>query len=159
MPKYLLVLAFLGLPALAGEVAPGAPGPVTVCEVLSHPGVFAGKPVLLVGRYSFRDYGRFLSEKDCVLRVVLDAKSGPLPPDAFSVDSGETARKLAIVRKSTTLGTFRFGSSDYDRWALVYGRVETGLSAPKHASAREFDEDSRPVMCHSETLVIFLHDQ
>jgi hypothetical protein len=32
-------------------------------------------------------------------------------------------RKFADVRRRTSLGKFRFGTPDYDRWAVVYGRV------------------------------------
>ena len=157
--RYLVLIALAGARLFAADNASAALDPMTVCELLSHADTLAERPVLVVGRYSFRDYGRFLSEKDCVLRVVLDTKNGPLPPDSFSIDAAAANRKLAIVRKSTALGNFRFGSSDYDRWALIYGRVEPVPSPQKRAIAREFDEDARPVLCHSQTLVIFLHDQ
>jgi hypothetical protein len=149
-------------PAFAADGAP-ALQPVTVCEVLAHPDAYSGKPVLLVGRFSFREYGRFLSEKGCVLHVVLDAKNGPVPPAAFSVDTEATNRKLAAVRKSTALANFRFGSSDYDRWAMVYGRVAAGPPPEKHTPVssddHEFDASSAQVLCHSQTLLIFLHEQ
>jgi hypothetical protein len=154
---FLLVLAFAGTPACAADGA-AALQPVTVCEALAHPDTYSGKPVLLIGRFSFREYGRYLSEKGCVLHVVLDPKNGPVPPAAFSVDTETTNRKLAAVRKSTTLANFRFGSSDYDRWAMVYGRVEPGPAPPKHGD-REFDDASAQVLCHSQTLLIFLHEQ
>jgi hypothetical protein len=154
---FLLVLAFACAPAFAADAA-AALQPVTVCEVLAHPDAYYGKPVLLVGRFSFREYGRFLSEKGCVLHVVLDPKGGPVPPAAFSVDTETTSRKLAAVRKSTTLANFRFGSSDYDRWAMVYGRMEPATPPDKHP-AREFDDASAEVLCHSQTLLIILHEQ
>jgi len=157
--RYLLPIALAGVRLFAADAAAGSLEPVTVCELFEHKDALAGKPVLVVGRYSFREYGRFLSEKDCVLRVLLDARNGPLPPDGFSVDSAAMSRKLAVVRRSTTLGSFRFGSSDYDRWALIYGRLETASAPQKHPTAREFDEDARQVLCHSETFVIFLHEQ
>ena len=34
-------------------------------------------------------------------------------------------KRLLAVQQHTTLGRFRFGSTDYDRWAVVYGRVES----------------------------------
>jgi len=157
--RYLLLIALAGARLFAADGSSGALDPVTVCELLAHTDTLAGQPVLVVGRYSYREYGRFLSEKGCVLRVVLDAKNGPLPPDSFSVDAAAASRKLAIVRKSTALGAFRFGSSDYDRWALIYGRVVSGPPPQKHSTAREFDEDARPVLCRSQTLVIFLREQ
>jgi hypothetical protein len=153
----LLVRTFFLLVALASAPAFAA-DPVTVCEVLAHPDAYAGKPVVVVGRYSFREYGRFLSEKACVLRVVIDSKNGPVPPASFAVDVEATNRKLAVVRKTTSLANFRFGSDDYDRWAIVYGRLETAPPPDKHTD-REFDDASAQVLCHSQTLLIFLHDQ
>jgi len=145
------------MPALAAD-APAVLQPVTVCEALAHPETYSGKAVLLLGRFSFRDYGRFLSQKGCALHLTFDAKNGPVPPAAFSVDTGATDRKLAAVRKSTNLAVFRFGSSDYDRWALVYGRIESVPAPEKHGN-REFDDASGEVLCHSQTLLIFLHEQ
>ena len=153
----LLVLAFACAPAFAAD-GTAALQPVTVCELLAHPDTYSGKPVVVVGRFSFREYGRFLSEKGCVLHLVLDPKNGPVPPAAFSVDTEATNRKLAAVRKSTTLANFRFGSSDYDRWAMVYGRVEPG-PPPEKRSGREFDDASTQVLCRSQTLLIFLREQ
>jgi hypothetical protein len=89
---------------------------------------------------------------------MFDSKNGPVPPAAFSVDTGATDRKLDAVRKSTNLATFRFGSSDYDRWALVYGRIEPVPVPEKHGN-REFDGASGEVLCHGQTLLIFLHEQ
>jgi hypothetical protein len=143
--------------ALAAD-APAVLQPVTVCEALAHPETYSSKPVLLLGRFSFRDYGRFLSEKGCVLHVLFDGKNGAVPPVLFSVDTAATDRKLAAVRKSTNLATFRFGSTDYDRWALVYGRVES-VPAPEKHGTQEFDDASGKVLCHSQTLLIFLHEQ
>jgi hypothetical protein len=152
-----VLLTFTCAPAFAGDGA-DPPQPLTVCEVLAHQDTYSGKPVLLVGRFSFREYGRFLSEKGCVLHVMLDAKNGPVPPAGFSVDTDATNRKLAAVRKTTALENFRFGSTDYDRWAMIYGRVEAGPPPAKHGS-REFDDVSVQVLCHSLTLLIFLHEQ
>ena len=149
------------MPALAAD-APAVLQPVTVCEALAHPETYSGKAVLLLGRFSFRDYGRFLSEKGCVLHLMFDSKNGPVPPAAFSVDTGATDRKLDAVRKSTNLATFRFGSSDYDRWALVYGRIGGRIEpvpVPEKHGNREFDGASGEVLCHGQTLLIFLHEQ
>ncbi len=154
---FLLLLASACAPAFAADTD-AALQPVSVCEVLAHPDAYAGKPIVVVGRFSFREYGRFLSEKGCVLHVVFDSKNGPIPTAAFAVDNEAATRKLAAVRKSTTLATFRFGSSDYDRWAMVYGRVETGPPPEKH-SGREFEDANGQVLCHGQTLLIFLHEQ
>ena len=151
------VLMLACIPAFAAEGAATAP-PATVCEVLAHPDDYSGKPVVVVGRFSFREYGRFISEKGCVLRVVLDGKNGPVPPDSFAVDNAAASRKLAAVRKTTPLATFRFGSSEYDRWAMIYGRVEPVQTAEKHGT-HEFDDASGQILCHSQTLLIFLREQ
>ena len=142
------------LPATAAD-GPVTVQPTTVCEVLAHPEEYAGKPIVVVGRFSYRSYGRFLSEKDCVLRVVLDGKNGPAPAGSFAVNNAEATRKLAAIRKTTTLATFRFGSSDYDRWAVIYGRVEPGHSTEK-PGAREFEGAASQILSRSQSLVIFL---
>jgi hypothetical protein len=128
-------LAFLvgALAALPATCADGPLVPVTVCEVLGDLPMYDGKAVAALGRYSFREKGRWLSEESCgegsaansTLWLVEDAKDGPRPPDDFEMDGSVLGRKLAEIRKRTALGKFRFGTSDYDRWAVVYGRVET----------------------------------
>ena len=153
----LTILACACAAAFAADV-PAPLQPVTVCEILAHPDVYAGKPIVVVGRFSFREYGRFLSEKGCVLHILLDSKNGPVPPAAFSVDVEATNRKLADVRKTTNLASFRFGSSEYDRWAMVYGRVEPAPPPERHGE-REFDNAASQVVCRSQTLLIILHDQ
>ncbi|HLI82285.1 MAG TPA: hypothetical protein VKV17_00115 [Bryobacteraceae bacterium] len=106
---------------------------MTVCEVLGDLPAFDGKPVAALGRYSFRETGRWLAEQSCgnniaiatpTLWLVEDSQNGPRPPENFEMDGIALTRKLADIRKRTTLGKFRFGSTDYDRWAVVYGRVE-----------------------------------
>jgi hypothetical protein len=128
-------LSFLlgALAALPATCADGPLVPVTVCEVLGDLPMYDGKVVAALGRYSFREKGRWLSEESCgdgapenpTLWLMEDAKDGPRPPDDFEMDGAVLGRKLADVRKRTALGKFRFGTSDYDRWAVVYGRVET----------------------------------
>ena len=157
MRTFFFALALACMPALAAD-ANATAQPATVCDVLAHPAGYTGKPILVVGRYSFREYGRFLSEKDCVLRIVLDEKDGPVPPGAYAVDNVAAVRTLAAVRKSTALAKFRFGSSEYDRWAIVYGRVEPALPPEKHGP-REFDDATSRILCHSETLIVFLREQ
>jgi hypothetical protein len=107
--------------------------PMTVCEILNDLPMYEGKPVAVLGRYSFREKGRWLAEQSCggqplpdpTLWLVEDTNDGPRPPNNFELDAATVERKLAEVRKRTALGKFRFGSSDYDRWALVYGKVES----------------------------------
>jgi hypothetical protein len=128
-PVFLLAV----LAALPATFADAPIIPLTVCEIVDGLPMYDGKPVAVLGRYSFRDKGRWLSEQSCAspppadptLWLVEDTKDGPHPPGNFELDGSAVERKLAEVRKRTALARFRFGSSDYDRWALVYGRVET----------------------------------
>jgi len=106
---------------------------VGVCEVLRDLVSWEKKNVAIVGRYSFRPTGRWVSEQVCDagaadpprLWIVEDEKDGPRPPQRFEFDSAAVRLKLSGIERRTLLAKFPFGSSPgYDRWALVYGRVE-----------------------------------
>jgi hypothetical protein len=105
--------------------------PVTVCEVVGHPAAYEGKDVAVLGRYSFRKDGRWIGEQTCapsstnppLLWLAEDSTDGPKPPADFELDANVLNRKFAELVKHTVLGKFRFGTPDYDRWAVVYGRV------------------------------------
>jgi hypothetical protein len=86
------------------------------------------------------------------LRLVEDGQDGPKPPDSYELDAAEVRRKLADIEKRTPLGKFRFGSPDYDRWAVVFGRVE----AAKGADARKMPAD---VAFRGDGAVVFLAPQ
>lgn len=111
--------------------------PLTVCEVVRDLAAREGQALAIVGRYSFRSNGRSLEEQACdpavtippQLRMVEDSVDSPKPPDSYELDAGELRRKLADIQKRTSLGKFRFGSPDYDRWAVVFGRVEAAKGA------------------------------
>jgi hypothetical protein len=133
------------LGAVTQAEAPGRVEPVRVCELLAGLEAWRGKTAAVIGRYSFRDNGRFMSEDACEshltagslawpdsIQLTADPAGGPKLPDGFDVDPVSTARKLKETRKATALGKFRFGSLEYDRWAIVYGRVEPapGLATP-----------------------------
>jgi hypothetical protein len=106
--------------------------PLGVCEVLRDLPAHDGKNVAVIGRYSFRETGRSLGEQACdpplevqtQLSLVEDVYRGPKPPGNFELDGVAVNRKLAQIRRRTTLGKFRFGTPDYDRWAVVYGEVK-----------------------------------
>jgi len=106
--------------------------PLTVCEVIRDLPAHEGKSVPVLGRYSFRENGRWVGEQVCdpaltatpQLWLVEDSKDGPKPPDDYELDGAALHRKLAEMQHHTALGKFRFGTPDYDRWAVVYGRVE-----------------------------------
>ncbi len=109
--------------------------PLSVCEVLRDLPAEEGKTLAVVGRYSFRGNGRWIGEQSCdpplssaespaQLWLVEDAKDAPKPPGDFELDAPSLNKKFTEVRHHTTLGKFRFGTPDYDRWAVIYGRVE-----------------------------------
>jgi hypothetical protein len=109
--------------------------PVTVCEILRDPAAYDGKSIAVLGRYSFREgSGRWLGEQSCgegfavaapMLWLTENTRDAPKPPDGFTLDGIELHRKWVAMQQRTSLGKFRFGTSDYDRWAVVYGKVQT----------------------------------
>jgi hypothetical protein len=117
--------------------------PLTVCEVVTNLPAQDGKIVAVIGRYSFRSIGRWMGEQTCnvpsptpSLWMVEDPKDGPKPPEHLNLDSAALKSKFALVQRRSTLGNFRFGTSDYDRWAVVYGRVDRREPAdPNHKAA------------------------
>ncbi|MFB3827148.1 MAG: hypothetical protein ACE15B_10280 [Bryobacteraceae bacterium] len=113
----------------AGE---GALEPVSVCELLAHAAEREGAVVALAGRFSFRENGRYVSEENCPaaqgwpgsIQVAFDDKQAPKAPPVLTVDAAALDRKMKVIRQHTALAKFRFGSPWYDRWAVIYGRVE-----------------------------------
>jgi hypothetical protein len=105
--------------------------PLSVCEVLRDLSAQEGKDVAVLGRYSFRTSGRWVGEQACqptldaapTLSLVED-KDAPKPPNNYALDGAALHRKFADMQRRTSLGKFRFGTPDYDRWAVIYGRVE-----------------------------------
>lgn len=152
---YLLAVVF----ACASAVAEDAPiVPFTVCEVLHDLPSYDGKPEAVLGRYSFRHDGSWLSEQACeaplptpaALWLAEDPTDGPRPPDSFQLDAPALTRKLNEIRKHTSLGKFRFGSTDYDRWAVVFGRVENR----KDAAAKKAGAD---LVFRGDGVVVFVN--
>ena len=112
--------------AVAADPPPLAP--VTVCEVLADLPAHDGKEFAVLGRYSFRRDGRWLGQDACrgtagILWLNEDS-TAPKPPGNFDLDASALNKKFADLVKQTALGKFRFGTPDYDRWAVVFGRVE-----------------------------------
>ena len=152
--------------------------PVTVCEVLQDLSAYDGKVVAVVGRFSSRQTGRWLGEQKCghklvtgdqewpnAFWVVYDPAAAPKPPAVLAVDAVLLAQKLRAVKQGTSLTKLRFGSPDYDNWAVVYGRIETrkdlvtvtasgtrknGFGYGESAPAR--------LVCHGNAVVVFLND-
>ncbi len=106
--------------------------PVGVCEVLRDLTSWENKTAAIVGRYSFRPNGRWMSEQVCEsgaaeppqLWIVEDGVDGPRPPDRIEFDTAAVRLKLAGIERRTELAKFHFGSPGYDRWAVIYGRVQ-----------------------------------
>jgi hypothetical protein len=136
--------------------------PLTVCEILRDLSASQGKTVAVLGRYSFRESaGSWVGEQACEppvastpqLLLVEDPKDGPKPPESFELDAPALRRKLSEMGRHTSLGKFRFGSPDYDRWAVVYGRLE-----PHRADDKRTD-DKRPaanLVFRGDGVVIFV---
>jgi hypothetical protein len=121
--------------------------PQTVCEITRNLPAQIGKTIAVLGRYSFRSTGRWLAEDACEnnqpgveLSMIEDLKDAPKPPDQLILDSASLKKKFLDIQSRSKLGNFRFGTSDYDRWAVVYGRVEAakGNEARKSAGVLVF---------------------
>lgn len=142
----------VGFCALAMSATEGPVEPVTVCEVLRNGSDNSGKVLAVLGRFSSRRDGRTLNQETCSdkensVRLIEDVKEGPKPPPVFELDGVAVTRKLKQVKEHTSLHTFRFGSSDYDRWAVVYGRLEVGKTpaAPR-------------LIYRGDGVIVFLHE-
>lgn len=124
--------------------------PLTVCEVLRDLPAQTGKTVAVLGRYSYRENGgSWVSEDSCQpalegqpqgrspeLWMTID-RDAPRLPDDYELDGPVLHRKLAEMQRHTTLAKFRFGTPDFDRWAVIWGRVEPRKEGdgPKAAAA------------------------
>ncbi len=128
-------MRLVSLVMLAGSATFSADAPIvplSVCEVLRDLPAHDGKEVAVLGRYSFRENGRWIGEQACdpaldvppQLWLVERLSDGPKPPDQFALDAVALKKKLAEIKRRTSLGKFRFGTSDYDRWAVIYGEVK-----------------------------------
>jgi len=105
--------------------------PVTVCEVLADLPAHEGKDFAVLGRYSYRRDGRWIGEQSCdptssappLLWLSEDSIDAPKTPANFEFDAAVLNKKFAALIKKTALGKFKFGNPEYDRWAVVFGRV------------------------------------
>lgn len=131
----ILIRAVACLLAACGLACAADPplAPVGVCEVLRSLASWENKNAAIVGRYSFRPTGRWVGEQVCdpggadppQLWIVEDDTNGPRPPERFEFDAAQMRLKLTEIARRTALAKFRFGTPGYDRWAVIYGRVET----------------------------------
>ncbi len=148
----------MSLVCLAAPGAEPALVPFTVCEILHDKPAYEGKAIAVLGRYSFRQDGRWIAEQACespspdppLLWLTEDAKDGPRPPNDFELDGAAVNRKLGDIRKRTSLQKFRFGTPDYDRWAVVYGRIENRPGDPARKAAAE-------LVFRGDGVVVFLN--
>ena len=131
--------------------------PLTVCEITAHLAAHEGKDVAVLGRYSFRRDGRWIGEESCdpagkiapTLWLNEDSTTAPKPPGDYELDVPSLNKKFADLLHRSTLGKFRFGDPEYDRWAVVYGRVV----ARKGDAARKAPAD---LLFRGNGVVIFL---
>src|ERR1035438_8005073 len=118
------------LAAFAIAADPPIP-PVTVCEILADLPAHDGKNVAVLDRFSFRRDGRWIGEQSCepatpvppLLWLIEDPYDSPKAPADLAFDASVLNKKFAGLTRHTTLGKFRFGDPEYDRWAVVYGKV------------------------------------
>jgi len=162
----------LCIAVIAGLAAEPDVQVVRVCEVLQDLQAHAGKPLAIVGRFSFRETGRYLSEEGCahklkfedfvwpsVLRLAFDSDGAPKLPQPLVLDEQTIVRKLKQAQRATALRQFRFGSPDYDRWAMVYGRLDPAreLNAkPSQAKKDALGPSPADLVCRGEGVIIFL---
>ena len=127
--------------------------PLTVCEALEDLKTHDGAAIAVLGRYSFRSDGRWLSENECpggtptahsehpdLIWLSYEPQSAPHLAHGYQLDGALTAEKLQLVKKHTSLKQFRFGTADYDRWAVVYGQVraaDKSSNASHHGASAE----------------------
>ena len=164
LPGKIGVLRFIlgcGLAALLASAAlPAADRgivPISVCEAVRDLPAHEGQTVAVVGRYCYRTSAHWLDQQGCqpapdpapALWVVENLNDGPKAPGVFEFDAAELDKRLSEVQQHTTLGRFRFGSTDYDRWAVVYGRVESR----KGEDATKFGAN---LVIRSNAMIIFL---
>ena len=150
--------------------------PVTVCEVLKDPKLYDGRVVALLGRYSYRAEGRWIGEEGCkapegtpsnpspeIIWLSYAPELAPRMASGYTVDGAAVADKIQLVKKSTNLRKFRFGSPEYDRWAVVYGRIkveEKGASPAekKDAKPQPHSSAAAELLYAGDGYVMFLRD-
>jgi hypothetical protein len=129
--------------------------PITVCEVLRDLPAQTGKTVAVLGRYSFRENGSWVSEDTCLPAAdaapqaagstpppppprelwMVEDHTAPRLPDDYELDGPALHRKLSEMQRHTALAKFRFGTPDYDRWAVIWGRVAPHKGDEAHKAA------------------------
>ena len=137
---YSLALACLVLTGVSIATADDIPI-LTVCEVLGNLKTYAGKSIIVVGRSASTDEGSWLTE-DCGLKVMVGERefsasisatyvpsrnaAPPQLPKGFVVDQGTLQQKLAQLKRTTRLRTYKDHQYD-DKWIAMFGRLEARL--------------------------------
>lgn len=128
----------LALACVSFAADPPPVAPVTVCEVLRDLAAHEGKEVAVLGRYSFRTSETWVGEQACEPAITIppklplvEDKDAPKLPDTYILDAVALHKKLVDMQHRTSLGKFRFGTPDYDRWAVIYGRVEKHMGSAR----------------------------
>ena len=165
--RHLIALALLGAASAAAADPPITP--LTVCEITSDLAAHEGKDLAVLGRYSFRRDGRWIGQDGCdpagtvspMLWLTEDSSTAPKPPGNFELDVPSLNKKFADLLRHTVLGKFRFGVPEYDRWAVVYGRVVVRKDDPAHKddAARKGEPAPKPpadLVFRGNGVVIFL---
>jgi hypothetical protein len=153
----------------AGETPPELIVPVRVTEAVRDLEKLSGKMVAIIGRFSFRESGRYLSERPCdgdsgaeerVIRVGFETAARSASITRVEFDGGAVRRELAAVKRCNTLKKIRYGSTEYERWAMVYGRIEQpGKSdEPAPPPDKEFPRIAASVFCGGDAAIISLVD-
>jgi hypothetical protein len=159
-------------PASAWQPAEAQPEvivPVRVFEALQQLEKSAGKMVAMIGRFSFRETGRYLSDRPCgseadgqegVVRVTFDTSPRSASITRIEFDGGAVRRELANVKRCNTLKKIRYGSPEYERWALVYGRIQPPQKSQESVppADKEFPHIAASVICGGEAALLFLVD-
>jgi hypothetical protein len=153
----------------AQEKQPTALKPVTVCEILENLKQFEGQPVAMVGRFSFRSGGRWMSEDECgapngdarppehaLIWLAYEPQSAPRAAGGYQMDSAAIEQKLQRIKKHTSLKQFRFGTPDYDRWAVVYGEIRA--PEPEKAAPHAHPDAPAELVYAGDGYVLFLRD-
>jgi hypothetical protein len=158
-PLFLFVLMLVAAATCASDPPVVPIVPLSVCEVLRDLPSHEGKEIAVIGRYSFREKGISLGEQACEPPVsvppqfsLVESTSGPKPPNNFELDAIAVKKKFTDLRRRTALGKFRFGTPDYDRWAVVYGEVKAHRGTDGNGTAAD-------LIYRGSGVVIFLNPE
>lgn len=99
-----------------------------------------------------------------MIPVTFDRKLAPKTPDHLEIEASAVTKLLRAIQQSTALAKFRFGTPDYDRWAVVYGRIERQeqlrtvvLNTGGHGNALEAGHAE--LVCAGDSVVMFIVDR